>query len=194
MDYNIEGINNEVTEFISGAVRDIQEDKGRCDLMPLAVIGDLYSVYANNIQSFIKDNTVQFNIQSIYRCINAYVYDGNTDNLLTAITYFLATESPWDMAFEDFGNTLLDLSKHYKHGLEKYGVRNWEKGIPCHSFIDSGVRHLIKHLSGWTDERHDIAFIWNLVGCVHTEMFIAKNFEDKSVILDLPCHKKGVEE
>lgn len=35
----IEGIGNEVTQFESGAVRDIQEDKGRCDLMPLWVVG-----------------------------------------------------------------------------------------------------------------------------------------------------------
>ena len=30
------------TEFSTGAVRDIQDDKGRCDLLPLDVVADLY--------------------------------------------------------------------------------------------------------------------------------------------------------
>ena len=29
-------------EFSSGAVRDINEGKGRCDLLPLDVLGELY--------------------------------------------------------------------------------------------------------------------------------------------------------
>ena len=31
---------------------------------------------------------------------------------------------------------LLRLAKHYEAGCSKYGDRNWEKGIPCHSFAD----------------------------------------------------------
>ena len=33
------------TEFGTGAVRDIQDDKGRCDLLPLDVVADLYEQF-----------------------------------------------------------------------------------------------------------------------------------------------------
>ena len=42
MNDTIQGIGNEMTKFSTGAVRDIQEDKGRCDLMHLSVIGIIY--------------------------------------------------------------------------------------------------------------------------------------------------------
>lgn len=32
---------------------------------------------------------------------------------------------------------LIRLSKHFEQGAKKYGERNWEKGIPIKSFIDS---------------------------------------------------------
>lgn len=31
---------------------------------------------------------------------------------------------------------LLRLARYYESGCQKYGERNWEKGIPCHSFAD----------------------------------------------------------
>ena len=64
---------------------------------------------------------------------------------------------------------LLRLSKHYERGAEKYGEYNWQKGIPCHSFVDSALRHLFKYMDGWTDEDHLIAAIWNLCGLAWTE-------------------------
>ena len=187
--YNIEGIGNAVTSFDTGAVRDIQEDKGRCDLMPLAVIGDLYTLYICTKVEFANKYTTTEHINEVFRNINEYIYEGCTDNLLYAICHFLAVESSKGGDTAQFDDMLLDLSKHYKHGLEKYGLRNWEKGIPCHSFIDSGTRHFIKHIFGHTDERHDIAFIWNLIGCVHTQNYISKHIDNKQSILDLPCHK-----
>lgn len=64
---------------------------------------------------------------------------------------------------------LLRLARHYENGCRKYGDRNWEKGIPCHSFADSAMRHLVKYMDGWTDEDHLIASIWNLMGLAWTE-------------------------
>lgn len=87
--------------FASGAERDIQEGKGRCDLLPACAI--------------------------------------------------------------------LRLAKHYEAGAEKYSDRNWEKGIPVHSFIDSAIRHLMNYLDGQTDEDHLCAAAWNLMGAMWTE-------------------------
>ena len=64
---------------------------------------------------------------------------------------------------------LLRLAKHYERGAERYGPYNWKQGIPCHSFVDSALRHMLKYMDGWTDEDHLIAAIWNLCGLAWTE-------------------------
>ena len=63
---------------------------------------------------------------------------------------------------------ILDVSKHYEEGAKKYDERNWEKGIPVHSFLDSAARHYIKWLRGDQDERHDRAIGWNILGAMWT--------------------------
>lgn len=64
---------------------------------------------------------------------------------------------------------LMRLAKHYEKGALKYSERNWEKGIPAHSFADSAFRHLVKYMDGQNDEDHLIAAIWNLCGLAWTE-------------------------
>ena len=75
---------------------------------------------------------------------------------------------------------LLRLARHYENGCAKYGDRNWEKGIPCHSFADSAMRHLVKYMDGQTDEDHLIAAIWNLCGLAWTE-------EKHPEMMDIPA-------
>ena len=74
---------------------------------------------------------------------------------------------------------LLRLAKHYERGAERYGEYNWQQGIPCHSFADSALRHLLKYLDGQTDEDHLIAAIWNLCGLAWTE-------EKMPELMDIP--------
>ena len=60
--------------------------------------------------------------------------------------------------------TLRALAIHFQKGCQKYGDRNWEKGIPVgSSFLDSGIRHLEQVVDGRNDENHFIAGIWNAV-------------------------------
>ena len=61
------------------------------------------------------------------------------------------------------------LAKHYEKGAVKYGDRNWEKGIPNDSFIDSALRHINQYQSGQRDEDHLSAAVFNLFGIVHFE-------------------------
>jgi hypothetical protein len=56
-----------------------------------------------------------------------------------------------------------DLARHYQKGCEKYGDRNWEKGIPISRYVDSARRHLNEFVMGLTDEAHLIAACWNLM-------------------------------
>lgn len=65
--------------------------------------------------------------------------------------------------FPDTYTMILEVSKHFEEGCKKYGERNWEKGIPAHCYIDSAIRHYLKYLREDKDERHDRAFVWNLV-------------------------------
>lgn len=99
------------TRFATGAVRDMHQGKGRCDLLP--------------------------------------------------------------------PKALLRLARHFEAGAVKYGDRNWEKGIPIHSFIDSALRHILKYMDGQTDEDHLIAAVWNLICAAETE-------EIHPELIDLP--------
>lgn len=64
------------------------------------------------------------------------------------------------------------LARHYENGAKVYGDRNWEKGIPYHSLLDSAERHLntIKQLlltgQPW-DEDHAAAVCWNVFALMH---------------------------
>lgn len=129
--------------FDSGAVRDIQTGKGRCDLMPLDVIAEMYDFEP-------LDH------------IAAFVLDGDTDHLLAAARSFAVATST------DAMTVVLNLARHFEDGAAKYGERNWERGIPTHCYIDSAVRHYLKHMRGDTDEPHDRAFLWNIVCCIWT--------------------------
>ena len=64
---------------------------------------------------------------------------------------------------------LIRLSKHYEAGSTDHGERNWEKGIPMHSFLDSAIRHLFKYMDGQVDEDHLCAAAWNILGAMWTE-------------------------
>ena len=129
-------------KFTTGAVRDIQEGKGRCDLMPLDVIAT------------VLNSTV---LMDIY----LYTKEKDTTHLQEALnTFFLEKEN------KNKYEAILDLSKHFEEGAKKYGEYNWQKGIPVNCYIDSAVRHYLKYKAGWTDEPHDRAFVWNIVCCI----------------------------
>lgn len=64
---------------------------------------------------------------------------------------------------------IIELSKHCEAGAVKYGERNVDKGIPQHSLIDSGLRHLIKYLRGDNDENHLVAAAWNIMWALEQE-------------------------
>jgi len=182
---NIAGIGNKVTQFNTGAVRDIQEDKGRLDLMPLSVVGELYATYRNELCAISKKSETDL-IVEIFNNLDSYIYTGDHTLLLRSLCNFIFMSVEWCdyVEYDRLPHAMLDVSLHYKRGLEKYGERNWEKGIPLHSYIDSGTRHFIKWLAHFDDERHDLAFIWNLLCCCHTQQRI-----DNDSLLDLPFCK-----
>lgn len=138
-------------EFESGAVRDIQEGKGRCDLLPLDVVSQYY--YDIGLDT----------AYSVFELIEYFKTSGNTVHLLEILKYFCADE--WD---KDCNTMFLEVSKHFEEGAKKYGDNNWRKGIPVRCYIDSAVRHYLKFLRGDKDEPHDRAFCWNILCAIWT--------------------------
>lgn len=141
-------------EFTSGAVRDIAEGKGRCDLLPLKTIGEFANDY-------------------ILYSVGEFLQTGDRFKIVDAIKEFALAY------FDNLSNALIEVSKHYEEGCQKYGERNWEKGIPLHCYVDSGIRHYLKFMNGEKDERHDRAFVWNMLGLLWT-------FDNRPEMNDLP--------
>lgn len=79
---------------------------------------------------------------------------------------------------------LIRLSKRFEEGNKDHPERNWEKGIPMHSFLDSALRHLFRYLDGQTDEDHLCAAAWNVMCAMWTE-------EKHPEMQDIPTRKKA---
>ena len=129
------------TEFATGAVRDMREGKGRCDLMPLMEVGHIL-------------NNVTLCYISKFQEMNDVCY------LRQALTSSGVFHDPYTM--------FLEVAKHFEEGCKKYGENNWRKGIDVKFYIDSAVRHYLKFLRGDKDEPHDRAFCWNILCCIWT--------------------------
>lgn len=131
-------------EFSTGAVRDSGDPanpKGRCDLMPLGVAAR------------VLDG------DSILDDIYLFQETLDTEHLLFALRTFAST-------YDNIATMFLEVAIHFFEGCQKYGENNWQKGIPVSCYIDSAVRHYLKWLRGDNDERHDRAFVWNILCCI----------------------------
>lgn len=82
------------------------------------------------------------------------------------------------------------LAKHYENGALKYSDRNWEKGIPLSSYIDSAMRHLSNYLEGMRDEDHLAAAAWNVFCIIHMEEMIERGLKTKE-LNNLPDYTKN---
>ena len=132
------------TEFETGAVRDMREGKGRCDLLPLDVVGELMN-------------------DGLFTFVEEFKYSGKEFWLLEVLRMYSKKSN-----FQDVPTMILEVSKHFEEGAKKYGENNWQKGIPVKSYLDSAVRHYLKHLRGDLDEPHNLAFCWNILCAIWT--------------------------
>ena len=183
----------------TGANRDIDPTHGRCDLLPAHILYNyivrsdmvneihragirVYTVLALG-KLFRYLDTLDTNI--LYDVLDCLVHQ----NFITHNPDYIDTEENWKgmLKLHGFAQMCMDLSVHYKNGALKYAERNWEKGIPIHSFIDSAIRHLCKDILGWNDEPHLIACVWNIVGALYT-------METYPWLQDLPNQKAKREE
>ena len=93
-------------EFETGAVRDMQEGKGRCNLMPLDVVADLV------------EDVIYSSRDSVIRHIHEFTFSGDFYCLGTALSVLA------ERHFENMADMLLEVSVHFEEGAAKYGEHN----------------------------------------------------------------------
>ena len=59
-------------------------------------------------------------------------------------------------------------------GATKYGIRNWEKGMPLSVFLASATRHLNQFMLGESDEEHLAHCAFNLVAIMHGQEMLRR--------------------
>ena len=133
------------TQFESGAVRDMGEGKGRCDLLPISVVTRLLDMNR-------EDTVIPF--------LGVFLEDTKTVHLYAALMEFARVAYKGSVV-----TMVLEVAKHFEEGAKKYGEYNWQKGIPTSCYIDSAIRHYLKWRRGDDDEAHDKAFVWNILCC-----------------------------
>lgn len=79
------------------------------------------------------------------------------------------------------GDAIVELAKHFQKGAEHHGDRNWERGIPLSSYLDSGLRHAFQAQMGYTDEPHAVAACWNFLCYIQTKIWIEQGVLPKSL-------------
>lgn len=152
------------TEFESGAVRDMREGKGRCDLLPMEVVAGLLR---DPILYDIRDFQSTGETKSLYTAIDRFSTHW-MDEVVKDKLGSCTDEEREVIETATYAEMCLDVAKHFEEGAKKYGDNNWRRGIPVHVYIDSAVRHYLKYLATWEDEPHDRAFVWNLMCCIWT--------------------------
>lgn len=149
-------------KFNTGAVRDIQEGKGRFDLMPLGVA-------ARMVNQFGPTDEVIFELHVFEQTLRS-------EHLYNALWRFCARR------YESNTPTmLLEVAKHFEEGAKKYGENNWQKGLPESCYIDSAIRHYLKWLRGDTDEPHDRAFVWNIMCLIWEHDYSKRAYKAPSI-------------
>lgn len=169
-------------EFVSGGVRDMSEGKGKCSLLPL---GEVYALMEYCVNRY-SDNYVGY--VSPIRCIYMYIESakehpfgcGDDTLIYEALCIFAKRELKCDVA-----TLILEVSHHFEEGSIKYKPNNWRLGLDASCYIDSGVRHYLKWSRGDDDERHDRAFVWNML-CLLWTVRHRPECNDISTMEDVP--------
>lgn len=144
------------TTYSTGAVRDMHAGKGRFDLMPIDVM-------AHQLKDDVLSDLAAFQNNP-----------GDYGYLFQALHRFSK------LAFESEETMLLETAIHFEQGALKYSPGNWKKGIPVDSYIDSAARHYLKWRRKDDDERHDRAFVWNIMCCIWTIWHIKEESNGKN--------------
>lgn len=133
--------------YNTGAVRDITAGKSRVDLIHHTFISLCQAVQGS------LSNTSGLGVLQI----DMDTFDGQAEALASLLKHR-----------NNVYEALLELGDRLAGGAEKYGERNWEKGIPNERYIESFKRHYCQFMAGVDDgENHYAACLFNLMGLIY---------------------------
>lgn len=84
---------------------------------------------------------------------------------------------------------LLRVGEWMARGVDHYGERNWEKGIPFSVCYASLLRHVLKFAAGRTDEDHLAAVVFNAQAMMHYQEAGMAELDDMPHYQDGPCEE-----
>ena len=122
-------------------------DIGRCDLMPFYIISRIFNE--------------DYELKEIFNDIDMFESTGDVTYLYHILNLFI------DKHFENPYTASLDLSIYYEL-YDKNNDTDWHIDITISTFINSAIKHLLKFYRGDSNERHDVAFLWNIIGAIWT--------------------------
>ena len=106
-------------EFSTGAVRDMAEGKGRCDLLPLDVIADLF--IESKCEKYERVSIIIDYLNSALELWKgeALSCDSNRMNYVVGYLYDALKEFLKQSDFENIPTMVLELSVHFEQGANK---------------------------------------------------------------------------
>jgi hypothetical protein len=160
--------------FSTGAVRDLQNGKGRYDLLPVHTI----KLVLKGEKIFLYSDPLLHVREAIDLTLEAFNHPEESEKyilrageqMLWYMEVMLGTGNVDTTIHPVHG--IFRVARVYEKGALKYAARNWEKGINLCRYLDSALRHLFQVLEGRTDEDHPAQAAWNLVSFVETKHWI----------------------
>lgn len=157
-------------EYSTGAHRDADTTKGRCDLIPWRTLTIMNNTETGDLEKYGIEHQFDIITTAVHttftndvgtKTIVASADEKLAKRVLSAVKAALTLfEKEIDVTWQGL---MLEASYQYKDGAAKYGENNWKKGMPLWVYLDSGMRHYLKFKQGDKDEAHDRAFIWNML-------------------------------
>jgi hypothetical protein len=199
----------------TGAQRDMNEKKGRMDLVPAVALKQFADFCTNfslsKCADDIRENCMNSSIIFFWNAGFRGMYDwleGERDPVIFDNLGFSLWNIMQVMSLEETGeiwypkpatglrhgirydmiypNWLRRVSIHYQSGGEAHGFRNWEKGMPVMWQWDSATRHLYNWIEKEETEDHLAAHGWNVCGMIHGIEMVKRGMLPKSIIEDVP--------
>lgn len=179
-------------EFDTGAVRDVTTGKGRFDLIPLGIMGEVIETF----DSLVKEGkTGQCSYSFFLARCEQFLQGAPHTLMIYAAVDVLHMGASVGIGVQE---TVLRFAKLMENGAHKYGERNWELGQPLSRYIDSAIRHLTQwHMaeSGefpeLAEEDHYAAVFFNLCGAIYCWRGIYQNKTLPKLLDDRPEEING---
>lgn len=92
----------------------------------------------------------------------------------------------YDLILAGFPHALSRFAVHMEKNAHTHGDHNWRKGLPVSNLVSSGIRHLIKYITGDRSEDHLAALCFFALALLETDYMLEHNMIPKSFGINVP--------